>query len=645
MNALTSVGIALDTVLVAIQAIFVLCCWVYLICGLDDLAVDVMWAAYKLRDRFGRRGVQVPSREQLLAQGERPLAVMFPAWHEADVIFAAVANIVATIEYSKFEIFIGTYPNDPDTQREADRLAMRFPNVHKVVTSAPGPTCKADCLNHIIAAIRAHEANHGIEFVGVVMQDAEDVVPPLALHVFNWYGRRFDLVQIPVLSLRRRWYDLTGGHYMDEFAEFGAKEMYVRENFAAVVPGCGVGTFYSKRALGLAERTGETFSTQSLTEDYEFSFRMRDAGLRMHFARVVLDGAVPTSGGGTTVRRELVATREYFPNAFRAAFRQKSRWTVGISLQGWRNFRWAGSWRIRYLFWRDRRGLFTAHVTVLGAIAFAAFLGLELYPLIDPAAGRPAPLLAPDSWLWNLVWFNLGLLCHRLIQRHVWAYVHYGIGVLPMVTVRYFWATIVNYCALIRALRLWARHLRTGKPIGWDKTAHVFPIGTATGAPPRRELADLLLECGLLDVAQILQARKRAGIEGRSLDTVLLEVVPERSLADALAASRRLARCDLDPGHVPIELLSMLPIAAARRCRCIPVSRSDSGALVVAAVLPLEAADMAALHDHLGAALEIRIATASFVAGCHAIVAGGRTVPDAGLRERDRSPALAVSAE
>jgi len=62
--------------------------------------------------------------------------------------------------------------------------------------------------------------------------------------------------------------------------------------------------------------------------------------------------------------------------------------------------------------------------------------------------------------------------------------------VLPMVAVRYLWAGAVNYCALIRALRLWARHLRTGKPIGWNKTAHVFPIGATAAAPVRRRLGD-----------------------------------------------------------------------------------------------------------------------------------------------------------
>ena len=481
MTWIALLGAALDGVLIGIQFIFVVCCWVYLVSGLDDLAVDGMFAWYVLRDRIAGRHRPWPSVQALRAKPEQHFAVMFPAWHEAEVIGAAVANYCATIEYARFHIFIGTYPNDPDTQREADKLVARFANVHKVVTGAPGPTCKADCLNHIIEAIRALERREGIGFAGVVMQDAEDVVHPLLLRVFNHHVPDCDLVQTPVLSLPRRWWEVTAGHYMEEFAEFHAKEMLVRERFAGVVPGSGVGTCYSRRALSVAEATGETFSTRSLTEDYEFSFRLREAELRMAFVRMPLHRRVPRTGwsrllGAERQQREWIGTREFFPGSFRAAFRQKARWTVGISLQGWANFGWRGNWRIRYLFWRDRRGLVLSHVTLLGAVTFLAFLGLEGFALLVPEAGRPAPLMPDDSWLWNLVWINIGLLAHRLAQRHYWSWVHFGPGALPLVSVRYLWAAIINYCALVRATRLWARYLATGARIGWDKTRHQYPI-------------------------------------------------------------------------------------------------------------------------------------------------------------------------
>ena len=144
MNTSAALGLSADALLIAIQCVFILCCWVYLISGLDDLAVDLLYAFYRLRDCLFGRKTPIPTVEELMAKPEQPFAIMFPAWHEADVIGAAVTNIVSTLDYKAFQVFVGTYPNDLETQREVDILEARFRNVHKVVTSAPGPTCKAD---------------------------------------------------------------------------------------------------------------------------------------------------------------------------------------------------------------------------------------------------------------------------------------------------------------------------------------------------------------------------------------------------------------------------------------------------------------------------------------------------------------------
>ena len=55
-------GIAADALLVAIQGVFVLCCWVYLVSGLDDLAIDLMWMGYKAFDRLSGRRRRPPGR-------------------------------------------------------------------------------------------------------------------------------------------------------------------------------------------------------------------------------------------------------------------------------------------------------------------------------------------------------------------------------------------------------------------------------------------------------------------------------------------------------------------------------------------------------------------------------------------------------
>jgi len=461
------------------QVLFVVSSIVFALSAIDDLFID-FYFALRFKGRRLRRimgGHQPAHTSELLNCQQQPIALMLPAWSESDVIYPAVRSFIQRVNYANFHIFVGTYPNDAATQREVDKLTHEFTNVHKVVTMLPGPTCKGDCLNAIVSAIHRFERHHGFEFVGVVMQDAEDVVHPLSLRLFNFLLPQFDLIQIPVFSLKRKWNELTGGHYMDEFAEFHSKEIRVREEFAGVVPGAGVGTAYSRRALALSAQQGEVFSTRSLTEDYEFSFRMREAGLKQTFVRVKLDPSQesPRRDQHSNGVASYIATREYFPNQFWAAVRQKTRWTIGIALQGWKNFGWRGNWRIRYLFFRDRKMLAFSHAILLGYASLAIFSLLSLYHALDSDGYVLSPLLASNHPLWYVVYFNIAVLVHRLVQRHIWTYLHYGASALIMVLPRYMWGALVNYFAICRALKTFAVHQVTGQPIGWDKTAHDFP--------------------------------------------------------------------------------------------------------------------------------------------------------------------------
>ncbi len=461
--SLLATDIAVIVYLVA-QAFFLVAAFAFALSGLDDLAIDALFYIRALYRRLaGRRSCPIPDRESLLSQPEKPLALMLPAWQEAPVLFAAVENILATVDYSSYEVFLGTYPNDSETQREADRLVAAHPRVHKIVTPHPGPTCKADCLNSILSAIADHEKSGGFEFAGIIMQDAEDVVHPMSLRLFNFLLEDYDLIQIPVLSLPRRTFDLIGAHYMDEFAEFHGKEIHVRSWLTRVVPGAGVGTAYARRLVQPRADGAPVFNIDSLTEDYEFSHRM--AGTRQIFA------CFKDPGAGA----ECIATREYFPNRFVASFRQKARWTIGISFQGWRTFGWRGSLAQRYFFWRDRKMILFSHGVVIGWIAIVMYAGLALYDATFPAAYHLPPLLPPESPVWNVVWLNVGLLIHRVVQRHIWCVVFHGVRPALLAGPRYLVAITVNYFAMLRATRIYARHLRNGRPIGWDKTSHDFP--------------------------------------------------------------------------------------------------------------------------------------------------------------------------
>jgi len=203
--------------------------------ALDDIAIDVWyWWRRLVRWRMARSGVvKALGVEQLRDRAEQPIAIMVPAWKEYDVIAQMIESMVAVLEYKNYTIFVGTYCNDDATRDEVDRMRRRYRQLQRVEVPHPGPTCKADCLNWVVQAIAVHEQKNDIEFAGMILHDSEDVLHPLELKFFNYLLPRMDLIQLPVFSLERHWYELVAGTYMDEFAESHGKDMLVREHISA----------------------------------------------------------------------------------------------------------------------------------------------------------------------------------------------------------------------------------------------------------------------------------------------------------------------------------------------------------------------------------------------------------------------------
>jgi bacteriophage N4 adsorption protein B len=609
--------------LLALQAGFVLMMIVYLISGLDDLFFDLLFFASKVTERLaGNFGRRLPSLEEMAEKPEQPFALMFPAWQEAGVIRRALLNTIGTIDYHNFHVFVGTYINDPETQREVEEVMQEHANVTQLIVPHPGPTCKADCLNWIVRGIRDYQDQHGIRFAGIILHDAEDVVDTLSLKLFNCLMPEWDLVQIPIISLARPWWDLIGGHYMDEFAEAHCKELHVRQWFAGIVPGAGVGTGYSMRALDAAAAVaGDSFSTDSLTEDYEFSFRAHHLGLRQTFVRFPIARMVPRWSvvhrrSRLVNHRDFITTRELFPHLFSASVRQKTRWVIGIALQGWKNFSWRGDWRVRYLYFRDRKALFAQQFMALGYLVALGLLSLQISSALFPDRYIFAPPFEDDSALWDLFYINVGLFVNRLAHRHFWTCQVYGWSQLPLILPRYLAANVVNYIAVTRAtLRYW-KYLRTGEPIGWDKTAHSFPDEEFL-ALYRRKLGDLLIERGLITKEQLSRGLAAQAATGRPLGTAIVDIgeLDEDALIEVLCVQLHLARADrLNPYEIPLSLLRRLPEHSAKALSVFPVEKKDDGKIVLACAVVPDPQGVRELESALGVPVELRLARRAEVA-------------------------------
>jgi bacteriophage N4 adsorption protein B len=386
-----------------------------------------------------------------------------PAWDESAVIGPMLERLCATLPDAGLRVFVGVYPNDPATRAAVE--AVPDARVRTVVTSRPGPTTKADCLNHLWRGLLAHEAATGERFKAVVLHDAEDVVDPASLELYDRHMPALAMVQVPVLPLPDRSARWVSGHYCDEFAEAHAKDMMVRGVLGAPVPSAGVGTAIDHDVLErLAGADGAPFDATSLTEDYEIGHRIHRLGLQGRMVRARIGG-------------RLVATRAYFPGTVAEAVRQKSRWLTGIALSGWDRLGWDGSLATRWMLARDRKGLFTAAVAVMGYAAAALVVAqLLLRAVLSRDAGVELPPLMLGM-LPGFLLFNALLLIWRLLLRAGFTAHAYGVADGLFAIPRAFLANAINFLSALKAVERYRSAIETGRVIDWDKTRHRFPDG------------------------------------------------------------------------------------------------------------------------------------------------------------------------
>lgn len=436
-----------------------------LLFALDDLAVDLIYFA-----RAGWRTLTVYSRyprafANRLAAPERPgrLAVLVPAWDEGAVIGDMLRASLERFEHDDYRIYVGHYRNDPSTA--AAIASVADPRIRAVQVAVKGPTTKADCLNFLYLALCADEAAGAPRAKAVVLHDAEDLVHPLELRLFDRLIEGAALIQLPVLPLpdpASRW---IAGHYADEFAQSHLKELVVREAVGAAIPLAGVGCAIERDAIDrlAAAHGGLPFAATSLTEDYELGLRLGALGLKTIFVRLP---AVPGS-------HAVVASRGHFPADLDCAVRQKARWIGGIALAGWDRLGWSGGIGERWMRMRDRRGPLAALLLAAGYAAFLLWIQIELAAALGaPVRFEVSPVLA------ELLTLNAWLLGWRLLMRFGFTTAAYGLreGLrsIPRIIVG-------NLVAILAARRALALH-EAGGPKTWDKTRHIFPAQGATAS-------------------------------------------------------------------------------------------------------------------------------------------------------------------
>ena len=465
-----------------IEVLMLIAAVIIAISSLDDLFVDIFYWTSRIFGKGKSRSRDLPSIEELEQIPERPFAIMVPCWKEHDVIYSMLSSNSRLQRYQQAHYFVGVYLNDPQTQDEVRRARAIYPNIHMVLVPHDGPTSKADCLNQTISDIFMFEAEHGMQFAGLVMHDSEDLIHPLELKLFNKLVDIYDFVQLPVYSFSRPILSVVSGLYMDDFAEMHTKDLEVRQHISGVIPCAGVSACFSREAiLHLTDKNqGEAFRTSSFTEDYDIAFRVSELGFKSAFiaydASYAIDIDIDSGNPGILHRSLPVATREFFPSRLEAAYRQRARWLLGIVFQGAREHGWKGSPGTKYFLARDRKGVITSPAVMLGYFTLANLALFELYRAVfDPERLFSYTLLATD-WAGWLFFCNFLFLGWRLANRMIFTGMIYNVRHALMAAPRLVIGNFVNFFATWRAVRIYVGHRVSGTALEWDKTSHSYPV-------------------------------------------------------------------------------------------------------------------------------------------------------------------------
>jgi adsorption protein B len=548
---------------------------IILLNGIDDLFLDLVCLYDWARRRLSKDRTHSLTEKDFRQPPLNRLAIYIPCWHEHGVIGAMVEHNVAAINYRNYDFFIGAYPNDEPTIEAVRKLEVRFKNVHLAVCPHDGPTSKADCLNWIYQRMLLFEEDHDTRFELVITHDAEDLIHPDSLLRFNYYGARYDFVQIPVFALRTPFKMIAHGVYCDEFTESQVRDMRARAIMGSFIPSSGVGTGYSRTAL---EKLADTehnriFEPACLTEDYENGMRLHRLGCSQIFVS-------PMKGYDG-----LLATRELFPTKTRAAIRQRTRWIMGIALQTWERHGWSGTPAQRYWFWRDRKGLIGNPVSLLANLVFL-YLGVTwiVGKLLRVPWGVTPYHLPP--WL---LYPSLVLLVFHVGWRTIAVARFYGWPFALGVPVRIVWANVINACATVLAVFRYTRARLRHEPLVWVKTEHAYPSRTAL-VQHKRKLGEILVGSGYVEESDVDLALANCPV-GVRLGEYLVAAgkLSEEDLYEALSLQQCLPSGNLRASDISNKVARSLPRQLIQDSKVLPYRIAEGSMFLASPEIPTDA--------------------------------------------------------
>ncbi|MBA3958244.1 MAG: phage adsorption protein NrfB [Parachlamydiaceae bacterium] len=450
-------------------------CLLFIISGIDDLFYDVTyWTSVLYAKIKGKKSLTIKHLDykKMLTMPEEPIAILIPCWHEEQVIAKMVANTIKKLNYKNYDLFVGVYPNDPKTYEALAPFLDEVPNLHVVMNKMEGPTTKGQNLNSMVEGILAYEKERGKKYAFFVMSDAEDVISELELKLFNYLDEDYDMIQIPVLPLKKPWYNFTYWTYADEFSELHMKDLVVRNLIHGFVPSAGTGTALSRHCISqmLAGPEHAVFDEKVFTEDYDLALHTNILNMRVVFVQEYERD--PHQERAWIKSKEIIpwiSVKEYFPDNYKQAVTQKARWIFGIVFQGWMKWRWKGSLITKFCLFHDRKAIYSHLVSFAGYIIIAVFLIAMIFQ-----DGVLFELFTKSSLVFYMLCICFFIMLQRMLQRFIAVTTCYNAVQGFLSIPRLFYSNLINVHAFIKAFKyFWA--YRKKKKVVWEKTEHHYP--------------------------------------------------------------------------------------------------------------------------------------------------------------------------
>lgn len=569
-----------------IGLIFVL---VLILISIDDLIWDIFYA---FRKASGKIKIDSIDAGEIEATKPKMLAIIVAAYNEESVLKAVIKNLILSNQYprSMYHIFLGVYPNDPGTMRVAKELEDEFDNVHKIVHVLNGPSSKADNLNNVITNIYDFENENHLKFAAVIIHDSEDLVHPYEFKLENYLLERHPAIQMPVFPLQEMpklsniFKNIVSGSYADEFAENHFRLLVARTATQAFVPSAGTG-FVLRRDVLNEFKDNDVFPVGSLTEDYKLSLELKQMGYDVHYA---LENVSRLKADGT-VAREFISTRSMFPNTYKAAVKQKTRWIYGITIQTFKlrdilknktlNF------SSKYSLYRDWKAKIGNLLLGPGYLIFTYFIISLFYNL---------PTMYPIfSFSWYLMLFLSIMMIERQILRFVAVKNVYGYKSAlissffpPLLPFRMVVGNTINFHSTMRA---WLMNInrnkkkKSKKKPAWSKTDHEF-LEDKILERYRRSLGDTLLYKGLIDSKELDKALNLSKANNEKLGITLnkLDLVSDEDIVKAVCQITQKPYIEVCLGKFVDKYKAKYGEKLIEELKAIPIFDTSKGMVVLA---------------------------------------------------------------